>query len=117
MGTKINPGKYDCLANADPNEPFFVLLGRDRMAASLVDLWAHAREATGEDPDKVGEARDVVAAMKNELFLRHKTKLDVLDLVPLETLTAALARRGYTWSPKLSTPLQEAGTEGAELTE
>lgn len=114
VGTKNNPGKYDCLASASPNEPFFVLLGRDRMAPSLVEMWAQAREATGEVADKVGEARDVVAAMKNELFLRHKVPTDVLDLVPLATLTAALERRGYTCGPVMSTAAVEADAQGAE---
>jgi len=43
MGTKENPGKYDCYANARPDEPMFVLLGRDPSAALLVFLWAKTR--------------------------------------------------------------------------
>ena len=42
MGTN-NPGKYDCHANADPDEPLFVLLGRDRLAAHLVSIWSKLR--------------------------------------------------------------------------
>jgi hypothetical protein len=29
MGSKIQPGKFDCYANALPDEPMFVLLARD----------------------------------------------------------------------------------------
>ncbi|HAW11807.1 MAG TPA: aspartate decarboxylase, partial [Chloroflexi bacterium] len=29
MGTKNNPGKFDCYDDAHPDEPMFVLLGRD----------------------------------------------------------------------------------------
>lgn len=51
MGTKNNPSKFDCYANAHPDEPMFVLLGRDPFAADLVEEWARRRafrdEATG----------------------------------------------------------------------
>lgn len=57
MGTKNNPGAFDCYANAEPDEPMFVLLGRDRHAPALVWLWALLRQADGERPDKVAEAR------------------------------------------------------------
>lgn len=39
MGTKNNPGKFDCYANAEPDEPMFVLLGRDPTAAVVVAVW------------------------------------------------------------------------------
>lgn len=58
MGTKNNPGKFDCYANADPDEPMFVLLGRDRHAPTLIWLWAALRELDQEDPEIVAEARD-----------------------------------------------------------
>lgn len=63
MGTKNNPGEYDCYAAAEPNEPMFVLLGRDKHAPTLVWLWATLRELDGEDPMKVEEARDCCASM------------------------------------------------------
>lgn len=43
MGTKNNPGKFDCYANAEPDEPIFILLGRDRLAAHLVSIWSKIR--------------------------------------------------------------------------
>jgi hypothetical protein len=57
MGTKENPGVFDCYANAKPDEPMFVLLGRDPMAGVLVRQWAAWREARGESKEKVAEAR------------------------------------------------------------
>jgi hypothetical protein len=57
MGTKNNPGDFDCYAAAKPDEPMFVLLARDRHAPSLVWLWASLREMDNEDPAKVEEAR------------------------------------------------------------
>lgn len=65
MGTKNNPAHYDCYANADPDEPMFILLGRDKNAPSLVDLWARQREIDGEDAAKVKEARDCAEAMRH----------------------------------------------------
>lgn len=63
MGTKNNPGSCDCYAKAEPDEPMFVLLGRDKHAPALVWLWAVLRELDGEDPKNVAEARECVTAM------------------------------------------------------
>lgn len=65
MGTKKNPAKYDCYANADPNEPMFILLGRDFGAPALVEKWALKRETDGEDPAIVAEARQCAKAMRD----------------------------------------------------
>lgn len=43
MGTKNNPGKFDCYTNANPDEPMFILLGRDADAAKAVREWAGSR--------------------------------------------------------------------------
>lgn len=40
MGTKSDPGAFDCYAKAEPDEPLFVLLARDWRAPHLVRLWA-----------------------------------------------------------------------------
>ncbi len=64
MGSKNNPGKFDCYANALPEEPMFVLLARDPDFAELVLEWADKRQNAvrcGERPDTdialVAEAR------------------------------------------------------------
>jgi hypothetical protein len=44
MGTKNNPGKFDCYEKAEPDEPRFTLIGRDRFASGLVKLWAAFKE-------------------------------------------------------------------------
>lgn len=57
MGTKNNPGAFDCYANAEPDEPMFVLLARDEKAPALVRRWvasrgeARARAGLGPDLD------------------------------------------------------------------
>lgn len=63
MGTKNNPGAYDCYANAEPDEPMFVLLARDRHAALLVNLWAALRRLDGDDPGKIAEAERCANSM------------------------------------------------------
>jgi hypothetical protein len=63
MGTKNKPGPFDCYANAHPDEPMFVLLGRDKHAPVLIWLWTVLRELDKEEPAKVKEAQDCIAAM------------------------------------------------------
>lgn len=43
MGTKNNPGKYDCVKAALPDEPTFTLLARDPDFFRLVRKWAKRR--------------------------------------------------------------------------
>lgn len=74
MGTKNNPGKYDCYDNAEPDEPMFTLLGRDKHAPVLVDLWASMREMQGEDREKVREARDCAVSMRQYRVSRHQSR-------------------------------------------
>jgi hypothetical protein len=62
MGTKLNPGRYDCHAAAKPDEPLFTLLARDKHFACVVGFWAVLRAqevAEGADMDKVMEALTV----------------------------------------------------------
>jgi hypothetical protein len=56
VGTKNNPGNFDN-QNADPDEPMFVLLARDKVAPILVWLWVALRDIQGEDFAKLIEAR------------------------------------------------------------
>jgi hypothetical protein len=71
MGTKSNPGQFDCYHNALPNEPMFVLLARDVAAPQTVLQWADTRERAIERREKpesdqtiVAEARECAAAMR-----------------------------------------------------
>ena len=61
MGTKVNPGQFDCHARAEFDEPIFVLRANDVTAPALVELWAEWHP-TGE---KYGEARRCAAAMRS----------------------------------------------------
>jgi hypothetical protein len=77
MGTKNKPGAFDCYANAEPDEPMFVLLGRDKHAPALVWLWAALRELDGEKPEKVAEARDCCQAMMAWIAEKGKASVGV----------------------------------------
>ncbi len=63
MATKNNPGEYDCYANAEPDEPMFILLARDKHAPTLIWLWAAMRAIDGESQEKITEAHQCIAAM------------------------------------------------------
>lgn len=55
MATKNKPGDYDCYAKADPDEPIFVLLGRDVTASFVVRHWIRVRKALRLGGDKEQE--------------------------------------------------------------
>jgi len=64
MGTKKNPGKFDCYEKAKDDEPMFVLLARDPLFQELLELWANRREMMvkcglrpTQDMEMVSEAR------------------------------------------------------------
>jgi hypothetical protein len=64
MGSRNNPGKFDCYSRAEPDEPMFVLLARDQNAPPLVRQWAEMRRQQGEDVRKVAEALVCADAME-----------------------------------------------------
>jgi N-acetyl-beta-hexosaminidase len=53
MGTKNNPGPHDCYSRAEPDEPVFVLLGRDPVAFALIMYWVKLRRTLGNTEDEV----------------------------------------------------------------
>jgi hypothetical protein len=67
MATKNNPGAFDCYANALPDEPMFVLLGRDPCSAQTVRMWALERIKLGKnrcDDAQIVEAYDCADRME-----------------------------------------------------
>lgn len=70
MGTKNNPGKYDCYAKLEPDEPYFLLRGKDPIGWLIVKLWIAMRITMADDlipaayGDKLNEAKDTAARMK-----------------------------------------------------
>jgi hypothetical protein len=64
MGTKRNPGKFDCYEKAAADEPIFTLRAKDPHAPALLRRWANlveaeiaANERPPFDIEKVNEAR------------------------------------------------------------
>lgn len=77
MATKNNPGKYDCYENAEPDEPMFVLLGRDRTAPETLATWIRLREAEGRtSSEKLAEARACLEAMR--VYRRQSLRAQLL---------------------------------------
>ena len=76
MGTKNNPGEYDCYENAEPDEPMFVLLARDRHAVALVWFWYILRMMDGEDAKVVAEAAQCGESMLK--WRKEKEKPDAM---------------------------------------
>lgn len=56
MGTKKEPGRFDCYAKAEDDEPMFVLLARDPQSSLVVRKWAAERAQQTGMTDKVVEA-------------------------------------------------------------
>ena len=71
MGTKNNPGSYDCYVNAEPDEPMFVLLARDQLAGFLVSIWSKVRLGDVE------AASAVFVKMLHEVGPRYMQEPDI----------------------------------------
>lgn len=76
MGTKNNPAKFDCYSNAHPDEPMFILLGRDRHAEILTRLWAILRAHDDDDEAKIDEAMTCADAMQKWADTLGKRRLN-----------------------------------------
>jgi hypothetical protein len=81
LGSKLNPGEFDCYANLEPDEPYFVLMGRDRQSSRLVRDWADRRAAEinkglrpKEEMTQVYEAYQVANWMEDFYRMRLSTK-------------------------------------------
>ncbi|MFN3464449.1 MAG: hypothetical protein ACK4X1_10260 [Terricaulis sp.] len=108
MGTKNNPGQFDCYTAADPDEPMFILLARDELAGTLVLMWGLLRlgefEALDEctrtlkhlarryvdnaDLQKANEAAECARAMTAWIDAHRPGKLGLDHRVPSPPPTA-----------------------------
>jgi hypothetical protein len=48
MGTKRNPGKFDCHAKADPDTELFTLVSTDELMPHLIRYWVWLKLRKGE---------------------------------------------------------------------
>ena len=64
MATKEKPSPFDAYSRAENDEPYFTLLARDPIAATLVRQWASAQHARGLlDSSKTFEALEIANEM------------------------------------------------------
>jgi hypothetical protein len=94
MGTKQNPGEFDCYANALPDEPMFTLLARDKLAPDIIRTWvitktkqlAIHKKPLSTELDKMVEALHLADAMEdwrktNDGKWRAKPEPEIADKV------------------------------------
>lgn len=72
MGTKNNPGDFDCYANAKDDEEIFILLGRDNLAPMVVRYWANLYR----DRKNVSNEFDVRANKKYHEAIRCAERME-----------------------------------------
>jgi len=103
MGTKNNPGDYDCYQHAHPDEPMFVLLGRDPLGGFLVRLWAEARAELGAtSEEKLAEAYRCADAMGSWAIDERKSVA-----IARAALHVVMLRRTDPFSPARTKALEE----------
>lgn len=103
MGTKNNPGKFDCHAKAEPNEPLFTLLGRDPLAHGLVELWVHLR---------AGDVASAVFCFGYLVALTRKLPPETSQVKLAEAMSCAADMRG--WLPGDGLPPTHVHVEGQD---
>ena len=65
MGTKNDPGLYDCYEKAEADEPMFILLARDDLAPTVVRMCGLLRKLDRSDDEaKIVEAMECANAME-----------------------------------------------------
>jgi hypothetical protein len=95
MGSKNSPGKFDCFSRAEPDEPMFVLLGRDATASLVVTFWRAVRAQLGDDgleSEKSLEAQQCALAME-KWAREHGKDVDAAMAAYEGVLTRSLSTR------------------------
>ena len=93
MGTKNEPGDFDCYSKAENDEPIFVLLARDRLAPNVVRKWATQYEMskggvlTSEQVVKLNEALDCANAMDEWYRQNRPIPPDKIEFRGIDALT------------------------------
>jgi hypothetical protein len=93
MGTKNNPGKYDCYAAAEPDEPLFVLRATDPLAPNTIRGWAMnrchqiasgVRPNTPEQWEKIAEAFSCATNMETWRAVKFPAPQGIIVVGPAE---------------------------------
>jgi len=100
MPSKTHPMTAAVIEKAEPDEPMFVLLGRDRVAAKLVKDWADFRfrrlpNFGMDDPEEMAQIADALACAKEmEAYADRRQQVANYERIAAEkaaVLEAALA--------------------------
>lgn len=75
MANKTHPGMFRCYEAALPDEPMFVLLGRDPAAPATIEFWANERNRLGKTTDDDDNARIGAALREAEEMRGWRTKI------------------------------------------
>jgi hypothetical protein len=95
MGTKNNPSNWDCYANAELDEPMFILLARDVTAQYLVAAWVALQCGEVED------ARKMMDAAAKELSRTEKPTKERTDPKMVEANQCAYTMRTWLLGKKI----------------
>jgi hypothetical protein len=74
INTVENPGEFDALTTLRPGEPYFLLVGRDRLAPDLVLKWADKNRARALDEFGAG----LIDEEKRDRELRKSTQAEAI---------------------------------------
>lgn len=91
MNTKSSPSAHDCYAKLKPDEPYFVLMGRDPNAAETVRFWAERRKIAIEDglsTDKMEKVDEAYACADAMTLYRTRRSGDVYRQLAAEVSDA-----------------------------
>lgn len=86
MGTKANPGKFDCYGKAAADEPLFTLRAKDPVAPQLVLVWRALRAGEFAQADfhlemaKRRWAAVVEAGQRSALALDNEKSLEACNV-------------------------------------
>lgn len=89
MGTKANPGSYDCYAKLAPDEPYLTLRGKDPAAPYLVMAWVKSRQ--GDWPGCL----EVMMAMVSDREVQARASDPATNPKLEEALRCAFAMRDW----------------------
>lgn len=73
MGTKAEPGQFDCYLKAEDDEPLFTLRAKDPIAPFLVQVWRCLRG--GNTEAAILNVRDAARAWEREVEIGRRTFL------------------------------------------
>ena len=79
MGTKANPGKFDCYAKAADDEPIFVLRASDPRAPDAVRHWADHYIIQKQIANSVGNGPEPLTNSQQEKYAEALACADAME--------------------------------------